>query len=91
MHLVCEGVGPQPAPDAGVPIDLVGLGVIGVDERAQLIDAALEILALQWPYRYLRCSGRDSLPILVTLGARLLPGSAVYARVRETECKGGTP
>src|SRR3712207_5026820 len=61
VALVRKRVGPKPAPDAVVPIDLVGLGVVGVDERAQLIDAAFEIGAVKRPYRYLRCSGRDRL------------------------------
>jgi hypothetical protein len=72
VHLVRQRVGCQPAPDRSVPIDLVSLGVVGVDQRAQLIGAAFEIGVIQWAYRYLRCSGRDRLPILLALGARLL-------------------
>ena len=83
VQLVSERMGPQPAPDAGVPIDLVGLGVVGVDERAQFIYPALEIGTLQRPYRYLRRSGRDRLRYFsfFSLGARLLPGCAAYRSV----------
>jgi hypothetical protein len=84
VHLVGQRMGPQPAPDAGVPIDLVGLRVVGVDERAQLIYPALEIGIVQRPYRYLRRSGRDRLrffSLSATLVRGLLPGCAAYRPV----------
>src|SRR5919199_3073777 len=97
VPLACERVGLQPAPDGGVPINVIDTGIVRVDEGAQLICAAFELCSVQWPDPYLRCSGRDHPSASGFLlswhaTARRLYGlygaCRVHAWVQKTKCKG---
>jgi hypothetical protein len=78
VHLVRQRMGRQPTPDGGVPADLVGLRVVGIDERAEPVGAAPELRAVEWPDRYLHR--------LISVMLHVLPSRRTQASLTSSAC-----